>query len=129
MFAGVRNDAVHTADMAVNPNKTARQNPAIQKRAQLAFHKPGYHPSAVLLPGQKGLDVSGYNTVKNAFLRMARAIFKSPSQTLRPQPEYKGSPSAYRLPLSNTVDAQKAIFAAQLPRHEAALELTGREAD
>jgi hypothetical protein len=41
MFTGIRNDAIHTADIAVNPHKTSRQNTAIKKRTQRAFHKPG----------------------------------------------------------------------------------------
>jgi hypothetical protein len=77
MFARIRNDAIHAAEIAVNPHKSSGQNPAIKKRAQLAFHKPGNHSSAFLLPIQKGLDVSGDHTVKNALLRAARMVFKS----------------------------------------------------
>jgi hypothetical protein len=61
----------------VNPQKTSGQNTAIKKSAQLALHKPGNHTPALLLPGQKGLNVSGYHTVKNALFRTTWVIFKS----------------------------------------------------
>ena len=77
MLAGIRNDAVHAADIAVNPHKTSRQNSAIKKRAQFAFHKPGNHTSALLLPRQKGFDVFGNHMIQNALFRTARVIFKS----------------------------------------------------
>ena len=64
-------------EIAVNPHKTSRQNTAIKKRTQFAFHKPGNHPPALLLPGQKGLDVFSHHMVKNALFRAARVIFKS----------------------------------------------------
>ena len=76
MFAGVRNNAVHAAGIAVNPHKTARQNSAIKKRAQFPFHEPGNDTAAFLLPLQKGLEVAGDYAIKNAFLRTARSIFK-----------------------------------------------------
>ena len=59
MLTRIRNDAVHAADVAVNPHETSRQNTALKKRAQLAFHEQGNHTSMLLLPGQKGLDVFG----------------------------------------------------------------------
>jgi len=77
MFAGIRNDAVHAAGVAVNPHKTSGQNSAIKKRAQLAFHEQGNHTSALLLPGQKGFDVFGHHMIKNALFRMVRVILKS----------------------------------------------------
>jgi hypothetical protein len=76
-FARIRDDAVHTADIAVNPHKTLGQNTAIKKRAQLAFHKPGNYPAALPLPDKKGLGVLGYHMIKNALFRAAREILKS----------------------------------------------------
>ncbi len=77
MLARIRDDAIHAAGVAVNPHKTSGQNSAIKKRAQFAFHKPGNHTSALLLPGQKGFDVFGYQMIENALFRMARVILKS----------------------------------------------------
>ena len=76
-FARERDDAIHAAFTAVNPHKTSRQNTAIKKRAQVAFYKPGNHTFALLLLGQKRLDVFGHPMIKNAPLRTARLIFKS----------------------------------------------------
>ena len=61
----------------MNTHETSGQNTAIKKRAQFAFHKPGNHTSALLLPGQKGFDVFGHHMIKNALFRMARVILKS----------------------------------------------------
>ena len=77
MLTRIRNDAVHAADVAVNPHETSRQNTALKKRAQLAFHEQGNHTSALLLPDQKGFDVFGHHMIKNALFRMARVILKS----------------------------------------------------
>ena len=60
----IRNDAVHAADIAVNPHKTSRQNPAIKKRAQLAFNKMRNRTFSFPLPGQKGLQMLGDNPIK-----------------------------------------------------------------
>jgi hypothetical protein len=54
----VRNDAIHAADVAMNPHKTSGQNTAIKKRTQFAFHKPGNHSPTLLLPNRKGLRAS-----------------------------------------------------------------------
>jgi hypothetical protein len=74
---GIRNNAVHAADVAVNTDKTSSQNSAIKKRAQFAFHKPGNHTSAIMLPGQKGFVVFGHHMIKNALFRTARVTLKS----------------------------------------------------
>ena len=43
MLARIRDDAIHAAGIAVKTHETSRQNTAIQKRAQLAFHEQGNH--------------------------------------------------------------------------------------
>jgi hypothetical protein len=61
----------------VNSKETSRQNAAIKKRSQLAFHKPGNHTPTIPLPGKKGLDVFGHYMIENALFRPARVIVKS----------------------------------------------------
>jgi hypothetical protein len=74
MFAGIRNDAVHTADIAMPPHKTSRQNPAIKKRAPLAFNKTRNRTFPVPLPGQEGLQILGDNPIKRMIFRIAGMV-------------------------------------------------------
>jgi hypothetical protein len=50
--------------MAVNPQKTSGQNAAIQKCPQFLFDEARHYPFPLSLPGQKGLQISGNDTIK-----------------------------------------------------------------
>ena len=73
-LAGIRDNAIPTAGIAVNANKSMRQNAAFQKRTQFALHKPGNHPVALLLPGQKSLEILRYDPVQDTLFRTAWSI-------------------------------------------------------
>jgi hypothetical protein len=58
----------------VNTKETVCKNATLQKRSQLALDEPGHRALALSLPGQEGLEVLSYNTIKDAFLWITRTI-------------------------------------------------------
>ena len=43
-----------------------RQDPTLQKRTLIAFHKPGNHQLALLLSGQKRLEIFGSGSIETS---------------------------------------------------------------
>ena len=60
--------------IAVNPQKTVRQDAALQERSQFLFDKPGYEAIAFQLPRQERFQMACYNTIKNRRFRISRDI-------------------------------------------------------
>ena len=54
-FAGKRHDTVVSTGIAMDAQEATRQDPAVQKRAQLAFDEPGHRAFAAALSCQEGL--------------------------------------------------------------------------
>ena len=62
-FAGVGNDAVRAARIAVNPHETMSQDSTFEERTQVPFHKTGHNPASLPLPLQERFEVPGYRNV------------------------------------------------------------------
>jgi hypothetical protein len=108
MFAGIRNDAIHAADIAVNPHKTSRQNPAIKKRTQLAVGSWQLAVKDAIFQAQQ----------KNTEIRLCLCLLLT-AYCLLPTP----------FPYQKLPMHRGPFISLHFSRSEAALELTGSESD
>lgn len=73
-FAGIRHEPVQAAGIAVHPQKSPRQDAAIEEGAEFPFDEPGDQTVALTLPGQKGFDMAGHHAIEYALFRPALAV-------------------------------------------------------
>jgi len=74
-FTGERQQSILSAILAVKPQETPRENSAIQKSPEFFFHESRNGTIALLLPGEKGLELFGNDAVQQTCCRIARGVF------------------------------------------------------
>ncbi len=73
-FAGIWDNPIQSAGIAVNPQKVSDQNAAIKKRAQFPLHEPGHQTAALRLPGQESREMRSDYPIENAAFWIAGAV-------------------------------------------------------
>jgi hypothetical protein len=73
-FTGERQQPILSAVLAVKPQKTPRENSAIQKGAKFSFNKSGNRTFALLLSGEESFQLFRDDLIQHRRFRIARPV-------------------------------------------------------